>query len=176
MAYAAWSVVAFETPTAAKWNILGTNDASFHDGTGIDDNAIINRHLADDAVHADNIDFTTLITNYDNQITRNAAAVSSIGTAAIDVVGGVLFATLAFTLNAALDDTTTTLGTLNIAAMGIATLQLQYPTGWSDGGNGIGQMQVSAAGAVISNGWEPAGLTSGDVVQVSIQAPIRTWV
>lgn len=35
MAYAAWSVVAGEQPTAAKWNILGTNDASFNDGTGI---------------------------------------------------------------------------------------------------------------------------------------------
>lgn len=35
MAYAAWSVVAGEQPTAAKWNILGTNDASFNDGSGI---------------------------------------------------------------------------------------------------------------------------------------------
>jgi len=35
MAYAAWSVVAFEQPTTAKWNILGTNDASFNDGTGL---------------------------------------------------------------------------------------------------------------------------------------------
>ena len=37
MAYQAWSVVFGEQPTAAKWNILGTNDESFHDGTGIDD-------------------------------------------------------------------------------------------------------------------------------------------
>lgn len=35
MAYAAWSVVFGEQPTASKWNILGTNDASFADGTGI---------------------------------------------------------------------------------------------------------------------------------------------
>lgn len=35
MAYASWSVIAGEQPTAAKWNILGTNDASFNDGTGI---------------------------------------------------------------------------------------------------------------------------------------------
>ncbi len=35
MAYQAWSVIAGEQPTAAKWNILGTNDASFNDGTGI---------------------------------------------------------------------------------------------------------------------------------------------
>lgn len=35
MAYVAWSVVFGEQPSAAKWNILGTNDASFNDGTGI---------------------------------------------------------------------------------------------------------------------------------------------
>lgn len=35
MAYTAWSVVFGEQPSAAKWNILGTNDASFNDGTGI---------------------------------------------------------------------------------------------------------------------------------------------
>jgi len=35
MAYASWSVVFGEQPTASKWNILGTNDASFNDGTGI---------------------------------------------------------------------------------------------------------------------------------------------
>lgn len=35
MSYASWSVVFGEQPSAAKWNILGTNDASFNDGTGI---------------------------------------------------------------------------------------------------------------------------------------------
>lgn len=29
MAYASWSVIAGETPTATKWNILGTNDLFF---------------------------------------------------------------------------------------------------------------------------------------------------
>ena len=35
MTYAAWSVVFGEQPSAAKWNILGTNDSSFNDSTGI---------------------------------------------------------------------------------------------------------------------------------------------
>lgn len=35
MAYTAWSVVFGEQPSAAKWNQLGTNDASFNDSTGI---------------------------------------------------------------------------------------------------------------------------------------------
>lgn len=40
MAYAAWSVSYGEQPSASKWNILGTNDASFNDGTGIASAAI----------------------------------------------------------------------------------------------------------------------------------------
>ena len=40
MAYAPWSVTFGEQPSAAKWNILGTNDASFNDGTGIASGAI----------------------------------------------------------------------------------------------------------------------------------------
>ncbi len=35
MAYSAWSVVFGEQPSAAKWNILGTNDAGFYDGTNL---------------------------------------------------------------------------------------------------------------------------------------------
>lgn len=35
MAYASWSVSFGEQPSTAKWNILGTNDASFNNGTGI---------------------------------------------------------------------------------------------------------------------------------------------
>lgn len=40
MAYSSWSVVFGEQPSAAKWNILGSNDASFNDGTGIATGAI----------------------------------------------------------------------------------------------------------------------------------------
>lgn len=52
MAYAAWSVVAGEQPTAAKWNILGTNDASFNDGTGIGTGAIVTAALGTASVTA----------------------------------------------------------------------------------------------------------------------------
>jgi hypothetical protein len=34
MTYAAWSLVAGEQPTTAKWNILGTNDAHFYSFIG----------------------------------------------------------------------------------------------------------------------------------------------
>ncbi len=50
MAYQSWSVVFGEQPSAAKWNILGTNDASFNDGTGIGTNAIAAASLATTAI------------------------------------------------------------------------------------------------------------------------------
>lgn len=40
MAYASWSVVFGEQPSAAKWNILGSNDASFNDGSGFSAGAL----------------------------------------------------------------------------------------------------------------------------------------
>lgn len=43
--YTAWSVVFGEQPSTSKWNILGTNDASFADGTGISDGVIKPEHL-----------------------------------------------------------------------------------------------------------------------------------
>lgn len=52
MAYQAWSVVFGEQPSASKWNILGTNDAGFKDGTNIDDDAILARHIAAGAIDA----------------------------------------------------------------------------------------------------------------------------
>ena len=48
--YAPWSVVVGEQPTTTKWNILGTNDASFYSGNGINDQAIVFRHLQADMV------------------------------------------------------------------------------------------------------------------------------
>lgn len=48
MAYVAWSVVYGEQPSAAKWNILGTNDASFNDGSGIGNGAVTPSKLNND--------------------------------------------------------------------------------------------------------------------------------
>lgn len=45
MSYSAQTFVADEQPTTAKWNILWSNDASFNDGTGIADNAILDRMI-----------------------------------------------------------------------------------------------------------------------------------
>jgi len=45
MAYSALTFTASEVPTLTKWNQLWANDASFNDGTGIGNGAIITRHL-----------------------------------------------------------------------------------------------------------------------------------
>lgn len=47
MAYSADSFTALEIPTLAKMNKLWSNDASFNDGTGIANNAILTRHILD---------------------------------------------------------------------------------------------------------------------------------
>ena len=52
MSYSADTFVADEQPTTAKWNKLWSNDASFNDGTGIADDAILQRHISDQAVGA----------------------------------------------------------------------------------------------------------------------------
>lgn len=55
MAYSADTFVADEQPTTAKWNKLWSNDASFNDGTGIGDNAILNRHVSADNLYASKV-------------------------------------------------------------------------------------------------------------------------
>lgn len=45
MSYQVWSVVFGEQPSASKWNILGTNDAGFNDGTAIANGVINSAHL-----------------------------------------------------------------------------------------------------------------------------------
>jgi len=70
--YAIWSVVADEQPTAAKWNILGSNDASFNNGNGLEDSVILNRQVAAGfVVQADQANFSAVATGtgtipYDN--------------------------------------------------------------------------------------------------------------
>lgn len=44
--YTAITFVANEQPTTAKWNLIGSNDASFNSGNGFEDGIIIARHLA----------------------------------------------------------------------------------------------------------------------------------
>lgn len=68
MAYTPISFVFGEQPSAAKWNILGANDASFADGTGIASGAITTAKIADANVTSEKLDLTIGVRAY-----RNAA-------------------------------------------------------------------------------------------------------
>lgn len=59
MAYTFWSVVFGEQPSASKWNILGTNDAGFKDGSNIDAGAILPNHLLGSSSSNNNWDWDT---------------------------------------------------------------------------------------------------------------------
>lgn len=62
--YAAWSVIAGEQPTAAKWNILGSNDAAFNNGNGFEDGILIARHFANNAVPGNGIATNAITLGY----------------------------------------------------------------------------------------------------------------
>lgn len=74
MAYTAWSVVFGEQPTAAKWNQLGANDAGFKDGTNIDNNAILDRHIL-----VNNLLTTKISNTIKFSVWRNAALTTGAG-------------------------------------------------------------------------------------------------
>ena len=59
MAYSAQTFVAGEQPTAAKWNLLWSNDASFNDGTGIGSGVITASKLASTAITSAVVDWST---------------------------------------------------------------------------------------------------------------------
>ena len=50
-----WAVIYGETPSATRWSELGDNDDSLATGAGIDDLAILNRHLALSSVKENNL-------------------------------------------------------------------------------------------------------------------------
>lgn len=68
MAYSADSFTALEVPTLAKMNKLWSNDASFNDGTGIANNAIIDRHIL-----TGNLKNTKISNPHKFSVYRNAA-------------------------------------------------------------------------------------------------------
>lgn len=58
-----WAVIYGETPSATRWSELGDNDDALATGAGIDDNAILARHIANNAVGVTELDLSTLPNN-----------------------------------------------------------------------------------------------------------------
>lgn len=79
MAYAVWSVTAGEVPTTTKWNILGTNDAGFNDGTAIAAGAIVTATLANNAVGVVRLNYVAN-TDLANGLAVTGAAVTPVWT------------------------------------------------------------------------------------------------
>ncbi len=52
-----WAVIYGETPSATRWSELGDNDDALATGAGIDDLAILTRHLAADSVTPAKLNF-----------------------------------------------------------------------------------------------------------------------
>ena len=48
--YTAITFIANEQPTTAKWNLIGSNDASFNNGNGFEDNILVARHFSDASI------------------------------------------------------------------------------------------------------------------------------
>lgn len=84
--YAAWSVVADEQPTAAKWNILGSNDASFNNGNGFEDNIIVNRHVANAAITSNEFKPTVIVKNGDAAARFTTSSTGYVDVPNMDVV------------------------------------------------------------------------------------------
>lgn len=79
MAYASWSVVFGEQPSAAKWNILGTNDAAFNNGTGLPSAGATTAFVATGQ--------TTTSTTYTDLATVGPAVTITVGSTGLVLVG-----------------------------------------------------------------------------------------
>lgn len=88
MAYASWSVVFGEQPSAAKWNIIGTNMAGFNDGTAIGNAAISASKLATGAAAAVvATSETTTSTSYADLTTTTDTVTVTVGANGLLLVG-----------------------------------------------------------------------------------------
>ena len=74
--YTAVSFVTDELLTSTKMNLMGANDASFNNGNGFNDSAIITRHIATNAVDATKLATSAIKLGY-AQITANFATSST---------------------------------------------------------------------------------------------------
>lgn len=73
-----WAVIYGETPSATRWSELGDNDDALATGAGIDDLAILTRHLAANAVTGAKIlNYSTKRQNDTTNTTESAALIQT---------------------------------------------------------------------------------------------------
>lgn len=76
--YTAITFVANEQPTTAKWNLIGSNDASFNNGNGFEDGILVTRHYADSSITGAKIaSYRTKRKNNGSAIAETAARIET---------------------------------------------------------------------------------------------------
>lgn len=86
--YTAITFVANEQPTTAKWNLIGSNDASFNNGNGFEDEIIINRHIGLGAVIPKNIDLSSIGVITSSSASSNFSSTTDIQSASVVIPTG----------------------------------------------------------------------------------------
>jgi hypothetical protein len=94
MAYTAWSVIFGEQPSAAKWNLLGSNDAAFNNGggvltAGLADFAVTGQKLATNAVLANKLATDSITLGY-AEATTNQSGITTV----VDITGASVAVTI----------------------------------------------------------------------------------
>lgn len=159
MGYASWSVVFGEQPSAAKWNILGTNDSSFNDGTGIAAAAITPEKLVSGAGTTwPQQSFTPSPTGYTGAVTVNIASYCRIG--------NMIFISIDFT---GTSNSTSCGFTLPVAAKRI----IDMPIVVMDAGtiqNSPGKIETAAAStsATVYKSLDGSGFTASGVKRIFV--------
>lgn len=146
MAYASWSVTFGEQPSAAKWNILGTNDASFNDGTGIGTNAIAAASLSTSAIK---LGYSALTADVGTSGTSNTEATGLATTVTIPAGGrSVLILFSGWVQPSSTNNTNVTIwdGTVGSGTI-LATSLTSSPAGGSVGQVSMNVVVTPAAGA-----------------------------
>lgn len=165
MSYAAWSVIAGEQPTTSKWNILGANDSSFNDGTGIGNAVITANKLATGAAAATvATSQTTASTSYVDLGTVGPAVTVTIG------ANGLALATVyALTSN----DTINSANIMSFAVSGATTVAA------ADNFAFIMRAHTAAQSSAASATFLVTGLTAGSntfTAKYDVNAGTGTWL
>lgn len=93
MAYTPITFVADELLTSTKMNLMAANDASFRDGSGITNNAITLRHIADASISSSKLDLISRADSVDinTAIDKSIFSIGFFGSGCSNVPTGYVF-------------------------------------------------------------------------------------
>lgn len=163
--------VPFTPLTAEFLDDMNDNIESLSFGTGFEDGAINTDQLANSSVTG--VKMNRVFTNSGFSPSAN---ISSVTIQQLDCVGGLVHGTLVATASIAFNDTSYNIGSWNLASVGVSTIRGGRFTGYSDGGNSIGMISLSAAGSLQSYDWQPNNLSVGAAIELTIISPVVSYL